>query len=60
MELLIRWALGSSLLILLVLALRVLLRDRLSARVRYALWAVVLLRLLIPFQIPVPPFSPSG
>lgn len=54
MELLIRWALGSSLLILLVLALRVLLRDRLSARVRYALWAVVLLRLLIPFQIPVP------
>ncbi len=54
MELLIRWALGSSLLILLVLALRVLLRDWLSARVRYALWAVVLLRLLIPFQIPVP------
>lgn len=54
MELLIRWALGSSLLILLVLALRVLLRNRLSARVRYALWAVVLLRLLIPFQIPVP------
>ena len=54
MELLIRWALGSSLLILLVLALRFLLRDRLSARVRYALWAVVLLRLLIPFQVPVP------
>ena len=54
MELLIRWALGSSLLILLVLALRFLLRDRLSARVRYALWAVVLLRLLIPFQIPMP------
>lgn len=54
MELLIRWALGSSLLILLVLALRLLLRDWLSAHVRYALWAVVLLRLLIPFQVPVP------
>ena len=54
MEVLIRWALGTSLLILLVLALRLLLRDRLSARVRYALWAVVLLRLLIPFQVPVP------
>lgn len=54
MELLIRWALGGSLLILLVLALRVLLREWLSARVRYALWAVVLLRLLIPFQVPMP------
>ena len=54
MEVLIGWALGGSLLILLVLALRVLLRERLSARVRYTLWAVVLLRLLIPFQLPVP------
>lgn len=54
MEFLIRWALGGSLLILLVLALRVLLRERLSARIRYALWAVVLLRLLIPFQVPMP------
>lgn len=53
MELLIRWALGASLLILLVLALRLLLRERLSARVRYALWAVVLLRLLIPVQVPM-------
>ncbi|MGO5024167.1 M56 family metallopeptidase [Lawsonibacter sp. LCP25S3_G6] len=54
MEVLIRWALGSSLLILLVLALRLLLRERLSARIRYALWAVVLLRLLIPVQVPMP------
>ena len=54
MEVLIRWALGASLLILLVLVLRLLLRERLSARIRYALWAVVLLRLLISFQVPVP------
>ena len=43
------WALTSSLLILAVLLLRLLLREDLSARARYALWAVVLVRLLIPF-----------
>ena len=44
------WAVTSALLILAVLAIRHLCRNRLSARTRYALWAVVLLRLLVPVQ----------
>lgn len=59
-QLLLRWALGSSLLIAAVLALRFFLKNKLSARLRYALWAVVLLRLLIPLQVPIPmPWSLS-
>jgi beta-lactamase regulating signal transducer with metallopeptidase domain len=42
---------GSSLLIVLVVALRALLRGRVSARLIYALWGVVLLRLLVPFSL---------
>ncbi len=42
------WFLSSSALILVVLALRALLKRRLSLRLRYALWLPVLLRLLIP------------
>ena len=42
---------GSSLLIVLVAALRTLLRGRVSARLIYALWGVVLLRLLVPFSL---------
>ena len=60
MKLMIQWAVTSSALILIVLAVRVLFRDRLSARLRYALWGVVLLRLLIPFQVELPaPVSDS-
>ena len=60
MKLLTQWAFTSSALILIVLAVRVLFRDRLSARLRYALWGVVLLRLLIPFQVELPaPVSDS-
>ncbi len=60
MTLLISWAVTSSVLILIVLAVRVLFRDRLSARLKYALWGVVLLRLLAPFQIELPaPVSDS-
>ena len=44
----IEWILTSSLLIAAVLLIRFVGRDRLSARVRYALWALVLLRLLLP------------
>lgn len=40
----------SSILILIVLALRFLLRNKLSPTVIYALWAVVALRLLLPFN----------
>ncbi len=54
MTLLIQWAVTSSVLILIVLAVRFLLRDRLSARLKYALWGVVLLRLLVPFQVELP------
>ncbi len=54
MTLLIQWAVTSSALILILLAARRLFRDRLSARMKYALWGVVLLRLLVPFQIELP------
>ena len=42
----IYWTITASVLILLVLALRGLLKTRLSLRLRYALWALVLVRLL--------------
>ncbi len=45
------WILSSCVVILAVLALRAALGRRLSARVRYALWAVVLVRLLLPVQL---------
>ena len=42
------WSITSSLLILIVLLVRRLFRGKLSLRVQYALWLVVLLRLLVP------------
>lgn len=48
MTTLIPWAISSVLLILAVLAVRWLTRDRLSSVNRYALWLVVLIRLLDP------------
>ena len=54
MKLLTEWAITSNVLILIVLAVRFLLKDRLSARLKYALWGVVLLRLLVPFQVELP------
>ncbi|MBP3660639.1 MAG: M56 family metallopeptidase [Oscillospiraceae bacterium] len=45
------WILSSSLLIAAVLAVRFLLRGRISLRLQYALWAVVLVRLLLPVQL---------
>ena len=42
----------SSLLILAVLAARVLLAGRISRRMQYALWGLVLLRLLLPVSLP--------
>lgn len=44
----IEWIVTSSALILLVILLRVLIQGRVSPRLRYALWALVLLRLVIP------------
>ena len=51
-ELLISWCVTSSILLAVFLLLRGTLFRRLSPRVRYALWIVILLRLLAPFQIP--------
>ena len=42
------WILSASVLILVVIGLRTLLKGRISLRLQYALWALVLLRLLIP------------
>ena len=44
----LEWIVMSSLLILVVLALRAALGKRISAGLRYGLWAVVLVRLLVP------------
>lgn len=48
MNILLQWFVTSSVLILAVLFLRRLLGRRISPRVKYALWAVVLVRLLVP------------
>ena len=61
LETLGQWAASASALILLVLGVRLLLRGRLSCRFGYALWAVVLVRLLLPFQLSIPlPVSAAG
>lgn len=44
----IEWAVTSSVLILVVLILRRLLMGRISLRLQYGLWALVLVRLLVP------------
>ena len=44
------WIVSSSLLILLVLALRGIFQGRIRPRIQYALWLLVLLRLLLPFH----------
>ena len=46
----IEWIASSSVLILAVLLLRVVFQNHISKRLRYSLWAMVLLRLLIPFS----------
>lgn len=49
--------LTSSALILALLVLRRIFRNRISCRVRYALWALVLVRLLVPVSLPAADFS---
>ncbi|MGI5963815.1 MAG: M56 family metallopeptidase [Lawsonibacter sp.] len=44
------WAITASVLILVVLILRQCLKGKISLRLQYGLWALVLLRLLIPFN----------
>lgn len=47
----IEWAITSSVLILVVLVLRRLLIGRISLRLQYGLWALVLVRLLLPVSL---------
>jgi len=47
----------SSALILALLLLRLVFRKRISRRVQYALWALVLARLLVPVNLPAADFS---
>lgn len=54
---LLEWVFTSVFLILVVLALRAALGKRMSARLRYALWAVVLVRLLVPVQLFTSPLA---
>ena len=51
------WILSSSVLILVVLLIRRLTLGRISMRLRYALWALVLVRLLVPFSFGSTPVS---
>ena len=51
------WGFTSTFLILVVLALRAALGKRVSAGLRYALWAAVLLRLLVPVQLFTSPLA---
>lgn len=47
----INWIITSCVLILVIMALRYILKGKISLRLQYALWGLVLLRLLIPFSI---------
>ncbi len=51
------WILSSSILILVVICLRTVLKGKISLRLQYALWGLVLLRLLIPVSFGSTPFS---
>ncbi|HNX14042.1 MAG TPA: M56 family metallopeptidase [Oscillospiraceae bacterium] len=47
----------SSILIIIVAVLRFTLKNKLSRRIRYALWGLVVLRLLLPFSLFTSPIS---
>lgn len=51
------WIISSCVLILAVLLLRALFKKRISPSLRYSLWFVVLIRLLLPFSIGESTFS---
>ena len=44
----LEWALSSAVLCAVLIALRYILRGRIGLRLQYALWALALLRLLLP------------
>ncbi len=45
------WIVTSSAMILIIIALRGLLKGKISLKLQYGLWALVLIRLLLPFSI---------
>jgi|GEM_PF-876386 len=45
------WIISSSVLIMVMIALRYFLKGKINLRLQYALWAVVLFRMLIPFSM---------
>ena len=47
----IEWVVSASVLFVIVLVLRGLLGKRISAELRYGLWSVVLVRLLLPVSL---------
>ena len=47
----------SSILIIALLVLRVLFRNTIPRRLQYALWGLVLIKLLIPVRLPALPLS---
>lgn len=51
------WILSSSILILIVIALRSCFKGKISLRLQYAIWGLVLLRLLLPINIGSTSFS---
>lgn len=54
---LLEWVFTATFLILVVLALRAAFGKRVSARLRYTLWLVVLVRLLVPVQLFTSPIA---
>ena len=51
------WIVSSSILIFIVIALRTVCKGKISLRLQYAIWSLVLLRLLIPFSFGSTNFS---
>ncbi len=51
------WIVSTSVLILVIVALRYILRGKISLRLQYALWALVLLRALVPLSFFSSPIS---
>ena len=51
------WILSSSILILIVIGLRTVFKGKISLRLQYAIWGLVLLRLLIPINFGSTDFS---
>ena len=54
---LLEWVCTSAFLILVTLVLRAALGKRIGGAMRYALWAAVLLRLLVPVQLFTSPLA---